>query len=182
LNIVINPVDVRVKFYLNRAAESELLGRILMVKAFVFYDSKYGNTKLAAEKVAEGLRSRGVEINVGYVNTVSVQRAVDYDAIFLGAPNHMGRPSQTMKKFIKQLGALNLKDKKVAVFGTYAGKARPLDRSVKKMISMVREELPNLTLVSSSLSVHVKGVSGPVMDGELSKCVEFGTLIAAQLK
>jgi hypothetical protein len=41
--------------------------------------------------------------------------------------------------------------------------------------------LPDVMLLEPSLSVHVKGVSGPVMDGELSKCVEFGKLIAHQL-
>ena len=167
---------------MNRATESKLLVWMLMVKAFVFYDSKYGNTKLVAEKVAEGLRSEGVEVDVGYVNAVSAQRGVEYDVILLGAPNHMGRPSQMMKRFINQLGLLGLEGKRVAVFGTYAGKLRLLDRSVKKMVGMVKEKLPNLILLSPSLSVHVKGVSGPVIDGELSRCVEFGKLIATQLK
>jgi flavorubredoxin len=154
---------------------------VFLVKAFVFYDSKYGNTKLAAEKVVEGLLNEGADVDFGYVNAVNVQCAVDYDVIFLGAPNHMGRPSQTMKKFINKLGLLGLKGKRVAVFGTYAGKERLLDRSVKKMVTMVKEKLPDVMLLEPSLSVHVKGVSGPVMDGELSKCVEFGKLIAHQL-
>jgi flavorubredoxin len=155
---------------------------VFLVKAFVFYDSKYGNTKLAAEKVVEGLLNKDAIVDFGYVNAVKVQCAVDYDVILLGAPNHMGRPSQTMKKFINKLSLLGLKGKRMAVFGTYAGKERLLDRSVKKMVTMVKEKLPDVMLLEPSLSVHVKGVSGPVMDGELSKCVEFGKLIAHQLK
>ena len=155
---------------------------MFLVKAFVFYDSKYGNTKLAAEKVVEGLLNKDAIVDFGYVNAVNVQCAVDYDVILLGAPNHMGRPSQTMKKFINKLSLLGLKGKRMAVFGTYAGKERLLDRSVKKMVTMVKEKLPDVMLLEPSLSVHVKGVSGPVMDGELSKCVEFGKLIAHQLK
>ena len=151
-----------------------------MVKVFVFYDSKYGNTKLCAEKVAEGLRGGGVEVDLGYVKEVSAEHALDYDALVLGAPNHMGRPSQTMKKFVNQLAALGLKNKKVAVFGTYSGKVRLLDRAVRKMERMVQDKLPTLTLVSPSLSVRVKGVSGPVMDGELLKCVDFGKALVAQ--
>ena len=154
---------------------------MFLVKAFVFYDSKYGNTKLAAEKVVEGLLNEDAIVDFGYVNAVNVQCAVDYDVILLGAPNHMGRPSQTMKKFINKLSLLGLKGKRMAVFGTYAGKERLLDRSVKKMVTMVKEKLPDVMLLEPSLSVHVKGVSGPVMDGELSKCVEFGKLIAHQL-
>jgi hypothetical protein len=87
-----------------------------------------------------------------------------------------------MKKFINKLGLLGLKGTRVAVFGTYAGKERLLDRSVKKMVTMVKEKLPDVMLLEPSLSVHVKGVSGPLMDGELSRCIEFGKLIAHQLK
>ncbi len=148
----------------------------------IFYDSKYGNTRSCAEKVAEGLRGEGVDVDLGYVKEVSAQHAVDYDAIVLGAPNHMGRPSQTMKKFVNQLAMIGLKDKKVAVFGTYAGKTRSIDRAVRKMEMMVQEKLPKLVLLSPSLSVRVNGVSGPVVDGELPKCVEYGKLLASDLK
>ncbi len=152
-----------------------------MIKAFVFYDSKYGNTKSCAEKVAEGLRSGGVEVELGHVKGLSPEHALDYDVLVLGAPNHMGRPSQTMKKFVNQLVRLGLKGKKVAVFGTYSGKVRLLDRAVRKMERMVQEKLPGLKLVSPSLSVRVNGVSGPVVDGELPKCVNFGKALIAQL-
>ena len=152
-----------------------------MVKVFVFYDSKYGNTKLAAEKVAEGLRGGGVEVDLGYIKEVSAEHALDYDVLVLGAPNHMGRPSQAMKNFISQLSAVGLKNKKVAVFGTYAGKVRVLDRAVRKMERMVQEKMSSLTLISPSLSVRVNGVSGPVVDGELPKCVDFGRALVAQL-
>jgi len=42
--------------------------------------------------------------------------------------------------------------------------------------------LPNLKLLSPSLSVRVKGVTGPVVEGELTKSKEFGNRIANQLK
>jgi flavorubredoxin len=153
-----------------------------MVSVFVFYDSKYGNTKLAAEKVAEGLRSEGLEVEIGYVKDVNLQEAVCVDAIVLGAPNHMASPSRAMKKFIDRLASTELKAQKVAVLGSYAGKERVQDRAVKKLESIVAEKLPGLKLVMPGLSVHVRGVSGPVVDGELPKCVEYGKAIAAQLK
>ena len=134
---------------MDRSVSQSILGVVFLVKAFIFYDSKYGNTKLAAEKVAEGLRNEGVDVDFGYVNSVNVQCAVDYDVIFLGAPNHMGRPSQTMKKFINKLGLLGLKGKKVAVFGTYAGKERLLDRSVKKMVCMVEGKIARCDVVGA---------------------------------
>lgn len=66
-----------------------------MVKVIICYDSKYGNTKIAAEKILEGLKE--VETSIKYVKEVDVTNLIDFDTIVLGAPNHMGRPSQTMK-------------------------------------------------------------------------------------
>ena len=70
----------------------------------------------------------------------------------------------------------------MAVFGTYAGKERTQDRAVKKMERIVAEKLSSLKLVLPGLSVHVKGVSGPLVEGELPKCMEYGKAIATQLK
>lgn len=154
-----------------------------MVKVFVFYDSKYGNTKLVAEKIVEGMREvEGIETDIGYVKEIDMGKLADYDAILLGTPNHMGSPSQTMKKFVDRLSEVDLKAKNAAVFGTYAGKERPVDRAVKKLEKMAEKKLPNLTLISPGLSVRVMGIPGPVAEGELPKCVAFGKKIAAQLK
>ena len=154
-----------------------------MAKVFVFYDTKYGNTKLAAEKIVEGMREiEGIETDIGYVKEISVGNVADYDAIVLGAPNHMGRPSRTMKKFVDRLAELDLKAKNAAVFGTYAGKERLVDRAVKKLGKMVEKKLPNLTLISPGLSIRVNGIPGPLVEGELPKCKDFGRRIANQLK
>ena len=44
----------------------------------------------------------------------------------------MSRLSRAMKKFVAILSKVDLKAKHVAVFGTYAGKARPADIAMKK--------------------------------------------------
>jgi menaquinone-dependent protoporphyrinogen IX oxidase len=154
-----------------------------LVKVFVIYDTKYGNTKLAAENIVKGMREvEGIETAISYVKEIDIGTVADYDAIVLGAPNHMGRPSRTMKKFVEKLAELDLKAKNVAVFGTYSGTVRPVDRAVKKMEKMVAKKLPSLNLISSGLSVRVNGIPGPIVEGELPKCVEFGKKIASQLK
>ncbi len=86
-----------------------------MVKVFVLYDSKYGNTKLSAEKILEGIKESGeIETDIGYVKEVDVGKLADYDVLVLGAPNHMGSPSQVMKKFVDMLAEQDLKAKNVA--------------------------------------------------------------------
>lgn len=151
-----------------------------MVKVIICYDSKYGNTKIAAEKILEGLKE--VETSIKYVKEVDVTNLIDIDTIVLGAPNHMGRPSQTMKKFINKLAKLDLQIKNVAIFGTYAGKVRTVDRAVKKLQKMVIKKLPNLNQVLPTLSIRVKGIRGPIVEGALEKCVDFGKKIANQLQ
>ena len=154
-----------------------------MVKVFVVYDSKYGNTKLAAKSILKGIREvKGIEAEMGYVKEVDIKKVADFDAIILGAPNHMGRPSRTMKKFVNKLAKLDLKSKNVAVFGTYSGKIRTVDRAVKKLVKMVQEKLPNQNLALPGLSIRVRGIRGPIRQGELPKCVDFGNKLATQLE
>jgi flavorubredoxin len=153
------------------------------MKIFVIYDSKYGNTKTVAENILEGLNQvEGIETEIGYVKEVDFQRIICYDALIIGSPNHMGRPSRTMKKFIDKLAEFDLKAKNMGVFGTYSGRKRPVDRAVKKLEITLAKKFPNIKLLSASLSIKVKGVTGPVVEGELIKSKEFGNRIANQLK
>ncbi|MCW4044940.1 MAG: flavodoxin domain-containing protein [Candidatus Bathyarchaeota archaeon] len=151
------------------------------MKVFIVYDTKYGNTRLAAESILEGIReTNGIEAAIGYVKDVDAGKVADSDAVILGAPNHMGKPSRAMKKFVDQLVELGVKAKSAVVFGTYAGKERS-DRAVKKLEKMLEQKLPNLRLILPGLSIRVNGVKGPVVEGELPKCVDFGRKIASQL-
>jgi flavorubredoxin len=160
-----------------------LIERSFLVKVFVVYDSKYGNTKLAAESILEGIKeAKGINAAIGYVKETDIRNVAESDVIVLGAPNHMGRPSRTMKKFVDKLAELDLKAKHVAVFGTYAGRIRTVDRAMRKLEIMAEKKLPNLNLISPGLSVRVNGVTGPLVEGELPKCVDFGKKIASQLE
>jgi flavorubredoxin len=152
------------------------------MKVFILYDSKYGNTKTAAENVLESLKQvEDIEVAISCVRDIDPHNVINYDALILGAPNHMASPSRAMKNFVDKLAKLNVSAKSVAVFGTYSGRVRLTDRAVKKMEKIVEKTLPSLKLLPPSLSVRVKGVTGPVADGELSKCQEFGKRIEKQL-
>ena len=152
-----------------------------LVRVFVVYDTKYGNTKLVAEKIVEGMREvEGIETAISDVEEVDLEKVADSDAILIGAPNHIGRPSRTIRKFIDKLGKLDLKAKWVAVFDTYLG--GDFEKAVKKMEKRIGERVPGLQLITSSLSIRIQGMKGPIVDGELPKCRDFGKKIATQLK
>jgi flavorubredoxin len=152
------------------------------VKIFTVYDSKYGNTKLAAEQIIEGIKEEGTfEIEIGYVKDIDPQKLREYDAIIIGAPNHMGRPSRTISKFIDTLSKTTPKAKWGAVFDTYFAKPKNYGKAMKKMEKIINQKIPNLRLIVPGLSVKVEGVNGPIAEGELPKCKEFGRKIAKQL-
>ena len=155
----------------------------LLIRVFVIYDTKYGNTKLVAETIVEGMKEiEDIEASIGYIKEIDIGKVADYDAIVLGAPNHMGRPSHTMKKFVNTLAKLDLKANFASVFGTYSGRIRTPDRAVKNLEKTVEEKLPHLKLISPSLSIRVNGIPGPLAEGELPKCKDFGRRIANNLK
>ncbi|MHA2434195.1 MAG: flavodoxin family protein [Candidatus Thorarchaeota archaeon] len=88
-----------------------------MVKVMVVYESMYGNTKLVAEKIIEGMgETEGIETVLSEVKKVDLDYMADYDAILIGSPNHIGRPTRGITKFIDKLGKLGLKEKSAAVF------------------------------------------------------------------
>ena len=154
-----------------------------MVKVFVVYDSKHGNTKLVAEKIVEGIKeSEGIETAIGYAKNVDPSKLADYDAVLIGAPNHMGKPSRTISKFVNRLAKLDLKMKQTAVFDTYFVSQRNFEKAMKKLEKQISEKLPSWKLITHGLSIKVDTVYGPIADGELPKCVDFGKKIAQQLK
>ncbi len=62
---------------------------IALMKFFVVYDTRYGNTKLVAENIAEGMREvAGVEVSIGCVKDADLGKLLEADMLVLGAPNH----------------------------------------------------------------------------------------------
>jgi len=150
-----------------------------MAKAIIVYESKFGNTRLAAEAIAEGMSGAGVEAVLSELKGVEPESLAGFDAILVGSPNHMGGATRSIRKFIDKLGKLELEGKAVAVFDTYLGK--DFEKAVKKMEKQMGEKAPGLKILAPGLSIRVEGVKGPVTRGEPDKCREFGAKIAERL-
>jgi len=152
-----------------------------MAKAIVVYESKYGNTKRVAEAIVEGMRKvPGVEAVLNEVKEVELDKLIEFDAILVGSPNHMGSATKGIRKFIDELGKLSPGVKLGAVFDTYIG--RDFEKAVKKMEKQIGEKVPGLKLATPGLSIKVEGMKGPISEGELPKGKEFGVKMASQLK
>jgi len=152
-----------------------------LAKVIVIYESRYGNTKLVAEEIVEGMRKvEGTEVDLSELKKADLNEVPDYNAILIGSPNHFGGPTRSIKKFIDRLGKLTLEEKLFAVFDTYI--KRDFEKAVKKMEKRIKEKVPESKLLVSGLSIKVKGMKGPILEEELPRCKEFGNKIAAQLK
>ena len=151
-----------------------------MAKAIIVYESKYGNTKLVAEAIVSGIKEiSGAEPILAELKKVRLDQITDFDAIEIGSPNHMGSATRSVRKFIDSLGKLNLEGKYVAVFDTYM--SSDFEKAVKKMEKQISEKVPQLKLAVPGLSIRVKGMRGPIDEGEIPKCKEFGVKIAKQI-
>ena len=152
----------------------------LLAKAIVIYESKYGNTKLVAETIAGGMREvSGVETVLSEMKEADLKQLNKFDAILVGSPNHIGNATKSIRKFIDGLGKLNLEGKLSAVFDTCIG--NDFEKAVRKMEKQMSKKAPGLKLAAPGLSIRVEGMKGPVTEGELPKCTDFGAKIATQL-
>ena len=153
----------------------------MVAKVIIIHESKYGNTRLVAEKIAGGMNEvPGVETVLSELKEVDLNQFIEFDAILVGSPNHIGSATRNIRKFIDGIGKLGLEGKLAAVFDTYMGS--DFEKAVKKMEKQMNKKAPGLQLAAPGLSIRVEGMKGPVTEGELPKCREFGAKIAALLK
>ncbi len=151
-----------------------------LTKVLVVYESKHGNTKLAAEKIIEGMSEvKDIEVSLYEIKEVNLTNVPNYDVILIGSPNHFGGPTRSIKKFIDSFEKINLNGKLFAVFDTYLGK--DYEKAVNKMENKVNEKVLGSRLVTPGLSIRVQGMKGPIQEEEFLKCKEFGRKIVNQL-
>jgi flavodoxin len=144
------------------------------------YESKYGNTKRVAEMIVKGLQHiDGIEIALNEVKKVDRKAMTSCDAIVFGGPTHFGGPTRSMKKFIDKLSSAPLDGKQFAVFDTYF--KTDFEKATKNMEQRMREKAPAMKMIVPGLSIKVEEMKGPIAEGELPKCEEFGTTISSQL-
>ena len=145
-----------------------------MAKVLLVYESKYGNTKLAAEEIIAGIKeaSKKAEVILTEVKQVNFDDVISADGILIGSPNHWGRATGSIRKFIDKIGEINLKRVPVAVFDTYI--SRDFEKAVKKMEKQISEKVLSLDIALPGLSLKIKGSKGPLEDSELEKCRQFG--------
>lgn len=90
-----------------------------MSKVAVVYWSGTGNTQAMAEAVVEGAKEKGAEVTLYQVSEFAPEMMDTYDAVAFGCPA-MGAEELEDGEFEPVFSACNIKDKKIALFGSYS--------------------------------------------------------------
>jgi flavodoxin I len=92
-----------------------------MKNVVVIYWSGTGNTQTMAEAVGQGATADGVTVQVIAVGAASQEIVLAADAVALGCPAMGAEVLEEieMEPFVQSLAAVNLKDKPMALFGSY---------------------------------------------------------------
>jgi flavorubredoxin len=131
-----------------------------MAKALVVYATRSNQTQKIAELLAEGMRIKGMEVDLVNVNDFSA-KGIDpeaYDALVLGSATYHGDMLQSMKTFLFAMEKPNLEGKVGGAFGAFGWSGEAPDRISDTMLHIFKMDMgPGpLRLKSATLGGGIK--------------------------
>ncbi len=135
------------------------------MKAAVVYWSGTGNTEAMANAIAEGISGKGAEVTVFTASEFGADKVSEFDVLAFGCPA-MGAEVLEEDEFEPMFTEVegSLKDKKVALFGSYGwGDGEWMRSWEERCIN------GGITLAAECLIIN----ETPDDDG-IAKCKEFG--------
>ena len=138
------------------------------MKAAVVYWSGTGNTETMANAIAEGIKGKGAEVTVFTASEFGADKVAEFDVLAFGCPA-MGAEVLEEDEFEPMFTEVegSLKDKKVALFGSYGwGDGEWMRNWEERCIS------GGITLATDCLMIN----ETPDEDG-LIKCNAFGAAL-----
>lgn len=139
------------------------------MKALVVFDSNFGNTKVIAQTIAQGL---GLDAREVHVSEIKLEELVGLELLVVGSPIIGWKHTENMKAFLDKIASLKgisaaAFDTRVKLFihGDAAGKM------TKKL------ELLGATIVAEPMFFYVKGKEGPLLDGEMERASTWSKVL-----
>lgn len=150
------------------------------MRTWIVYDSLHGNTAKIAQAIGDALAG---EVSVRHVSEVSAVDVEAVDLLIIGSPTHGGWFTEAIKGWLDQVPASALQDACVAAFDTRTPPTR-LSRIFGFAAPRIANSLKKkgMTLLVSSTGFVVKGVRGPLQEGELERAADWAQEIAASME
>lgn len=148
------------------------------MKAFIIYDSVYGNTEQIAKAIGAGLSG---DLNVVRVGDVKASEVRTVDLLIVGSPVHGGRATPAIDAFLQQLPAHSLEGKQVAAFDTRF-EAQEQGVGLRILMSVIRYAAERIAkelakkggrLVAEPTGFIVEDKEGPLKQGELERATQW---------
>ncbi len=145
-----------------------------MAKALILFTTRTGQTRIMAQKIAEGIRSAGMEVTLLNISDFDMEKInpQGYDAIVLGAPTYHGEFTQPMKDILFDLANAKLEGKVGGAFGAYGWSGEAPSRIYGTMKNVFKMDMVSGPLKLKSVSTGT----------EARMAQNYGTEIAGKIK
>jgi flavodoxin I len=142
-----------------------------MSKLAVVYLSTQGNTKMMAEAIADGARSRNVDVEIKSFYDWKPEEAAAADAIAIGSSTFHYTILPPIEKFIDNMAKAGIKGKVGAAFGSYGWSGEAPGMIAEKM------RKGGMTILDPVLRVQYKPG-----DKDIKECERLGKDLGEKLK
>ena len=155
------------------------------MKTVVVYDSVYGNTEKIAQAIGQVLRAQSETqvIRIAQVKPMNLKSAT---LLIVGSPTQRFRATPAIKTFLARIGKGELNGVQVATFDTRLGLEDMPSRILPPFVKIFGYAAKPIAdalvskggkLIASPEGFLVKGMEGPLKDGELERAAQWATRI-----
>ncbi len=150
------------------------------MRALIVYDSLHGNTAKVAQAIGDALTG---EVSVRHVDGVGAAEVGAVDLLIVGSPTHGGWFTEAIKDWLDQIPATALQGTRAAVFDTRTPPTR-LSRIFGFAAPRIANSLEKkgVTLLVPPAGFLVKGIKGPLDEGELERAAGWAQEIVASME
>jgi flavodoxin len=138
-----------------------------MMNALVLYDSQYGDTERIAQAIADTLGEFG-EARALRLDPTQPVELQGVDVFIVGCPTQGWRPTPAIQSFLEEASSEELRGLAIACFDTRFRLPRLMTGSAARVIARKLQE-KGVSLLAPPESFFVKGMQGPLHDGELDR-------------
>ena len=158
------------------------------MKTLVIYDSQYGNTERVARAIGEALSSPE-DVEVLRASNVQAEQLKGLQALIVGAPTQKFWPTSAVTNLLKNLPNNSLQGMKVAAFDTRLSMDEVDSKILPKFVAVfgyaAEKIAKQLKKKGGSEAMPpagfiVKGLEGPLREGELERAAEWAKQILAK--
>ena len=141
------------------------------MNALVIYATRYGNTKMVAQAIADGLKT-GADVAVLDIEHVLPAQVVGADLVVIGGPTEAHGVTPPMKAFMRGVGR-GFDGKPVATFDTRLPAARILTGSAAIGIAAMLRKA-GAHVIEPAESFIVRGKEPQLEGGEQARALAWG--------